>query len=253
MAKLHELLAVEGNLKAQADKVTNDTMSVTFQNKKHHFVQKVVTYKPLAEGAPEVKEEQLDIQTTVPKEIAWLTQFLLKSLDASYQVDEGNTQARADVILEDGTTLLDQVPATCLLELEKRIQALHKFVQSIPTLDPAKGFRPDESMGVGVYKARDDVRPRTKKVLKYVQISPATDKYPAQVKDWTEDEITGYATVSEWSGLITTADKGRLIERVEDLQRAVKQARSRANSVDVDVLTKKIGLKLLKHVFSEYL
>jgi predicted nucleotide-binding protein len=166
MPKLHELLAVEKNLKSQADK-TRLELSATFGKKTHHFTQKVVTFRPIQENVPPVTEEQLDLQTTVPREIKWVSSFIVKSLDASYQVDEGNTQARADVVLEDGTVLLEAVPTTGLLRLEHRLKELHDFVVAIPTLDPAKGFRPDESVGTDVFKARDDVRPRTKKTLKY--------------------------------------------------------------------------------------
>jgi hypothetical protein len=252
MPKLHELLAVEKNLKSQADK-TRLELAGTFGKKTHHFTQKVVTFRPIQENVPPVTEEQLDLQTTVPREIKWVSSFIVKSLDASYQVDEGNTQARADVVLEDGTVLLEAVPTTGLLRLEHRLKELHDFVVAIPTLDPAKGFRPDESVGTDVFKARDDVRPRTKKTLKYVQLAAATDKFPAQVKDFMEDEVIGHAVVQEWSGLITVAQKGKLLERVEDVSRAVKRARSRANEAEVDVLTKKVGSKLLKHIFAEYI
>jgi hypothetical protein len=68
-----------------------------------------------------------------------------------------------------------------------------------------------------------------------------------------EDEVIGHAVVQEWSGLITVAQKGKLLERVEDASRAVKRARSRANEAEVDVLTKKVGSKLLKHIFAEYI
>ena len=87
----------------------------------------------------------MSIQTTVQKELGWIKGHMAKALDASFQVAEANTKARADVVLEDdaGTVLLKDVPATALLELEKRAVEIQQLVASIPTLDPAKGFTPD--------------------------------------------------------------------------------------------------------------
>src|SRR5205807_141875 len=103
------------------------------------------------------------LQSTVPDELRWISDFLVRSLDVSYQVSEANTAARANVELEDGTVLLSNVPATTLLELEKRMKEMQDLVNSIPTLDPAKGFKQDPDRGANVYKAREDVRTRTKK------------------------------------------------------------------------------------------
>src|SRR6266566_6352748 len=116
MAKLHELLAVEGNLENQANKCRADLVT-TFEKKRHNFEEKRVVFTPLAEGSPAVQETQSDIQTTVLKELEWIAPYIIKALDASYQVAEANTEARADVVLDDdaGTVLLRSVPATSLL------------------------------------------------------------------------------------------------------------------------------------------
>ena len=247
-SKLHELLAVDGNLKAQADKTRSELMS-TFEKKTHLFTEKIVTFKPLEENQPSVTESQLDIQTTVPKELKWISDFMIKSLDVSYQVAEANTIARADVVMEDGTVLLSQIPATSLLELEKRAKELHDFVSKIPTLDPAKGFKADPDKGEGIYKAREDNKARTKKTLKVLTLAPATDKHPAQAKEYTEDVPVGTITTLEWSGLITTAAKGDMLSRVEDFARAVKQARSRANEQEITKSDNKIGAKVINYIF----
>jgi hypothetical protein len=248
MAKLHELLAVEGNLKGQAEKTRNDLIA-TFTNKGHHFSEKTISFKPNEEGAATITESQLDLQTTVPRELKWIAPFLIKSIDVSWQVAEANTVARADVILDDGRTLLKQIPATSLLELEKRCRELSDFVSKIPTLDPAKGFRHDASRGADVFRARDEVKSRTKKVNEPLVLAPATDKHAAQVQLVTRDVVTGDITTMEWSGLITVADKGNMLSRVEELSRAVKAARSRANDQEVAKTDKKIGSDIVNYVF----
>jgi len=249
MSKLHELLAVDGNLKAQADKTRAELMG-TFEKKQHHFSEKTVSYKPFEEGTPTTIEGQLDIQTTVPKELKWISDFLVKSLDVSYQVAEANTVARADVVLEDyDGVFLSQLPATSLLELEKRSKELHDFVMAIPTLDPAKGFRADPDKGGDVFKAREEKKTRTKKVNKPLTLAPATDKHPAQVQLVTEDVPVGEITTLEWSGLITVAAKGDMLSRVEDFTRAVKKARSRANEQEINKIDTKIGQKIISYIF----
>ncbi len=252
MAKLHELLAVDVNLKQQADKTRTELMS-TFEKKTHLFSEKIVSYKPDEENGQTVVESQLDIQTTVPNELKWIRDFLVNSLDVSYQVAEANTIARADVVLEGGDSmpLLSQLPATSLLELEKRAKELHDFIAAIPTLDPAKGFRVDtEKSSLGdVFKAREDRKIRTKKTNKVLTLAPPTDKHPAQVQVVVEDVPVGTITTLEWSGLITTAAKGDMLSRVEMLTRAIKKARSRANEVEINKSETKIGAAIINFVF----
>jgi hypothetical protein len=248
MPKLHELLAVEGNLKAQADKTRNELMG-TFQKKSHHFTEKTVSYKPFDEKEQTVVESQLDLQSTIVKELRWISEFLTKALDVSYQVAEANTTARADVLLDDGTTLLANIPATALLELEKRAKELHDFITAIPTLDPAKGFKADPERGEDVYRARDDKRPRTKKSPRVITLAPPTQQHPAQVQLIQEDVPVGETTTIEWSGLITVAAKGDMLSRVERLARAVKQARSRANEVQVAADKNRVGAAIISYVF----
>lgn len=250
MPKLHELLATNASKRAQADK-TRSELSSTFRNKSHLFTEKIVTYKPFGEGAPAETESQLDLQTTVPKELKWISQFLTSAIDSAYQVDEANTQARADVILENGTTLLIGVPATALLQLEKRAAELREFILAIPTLDPAKGFQPALDKGADIFVAREEKRERTKKTLKVLTLAAATDKHAAQAKEYYEDVPVGTVTTLEWSGLITTAAKGDMMSRVEDLGRSLKKARSRANEQDIPKATQTIGQQLVGYVFGQ--
>jgi len=134
MAKLHELLAVETNLESQANKVMAE-LANTFEKKRHLFGEKRITFTASAEGAQPITEEQSDIQSTVAKEVEWVTGILAKALDLGHQIDMANTLALADVVTEDGVTVLQSVPATSLLQLEKRIKGVHDLVVAIPTLD----------------------------------------------------------------------------------------------------------------------
>src|SRR5262245_10808730 len=96
MPKLHELLAVNANLKGQADKCRGDLLQ-TMEKKRHLFTEKLVTYKPIEENAQTITEEQSDLQTTVSKELGWISEQIANSLDVSYQIARTNTAARADI------------------------------------------------------------------------------------------------------------------------------------------------------------
>lgn len=248
MGRLHELLAVESQLENQANKVRADLIN-TFEKKRHLFEEKRVVFKPSVETERETVETQSDIQSTVKKELTWIQGHLAKALDASYQVAEANTQARADVVLDDDaqTVLLKDVPATALLELEKRIAEIQVLVNAVPTLDPAKGFVIDPQRD-NAYKAREVVKTRTKKVTDVLIKYPATKEHPAQTEVITVDKSIGEIREQEWSGLVTPAEKSELLERVESVSRAVRRARSRANEVEVDS-SKKIGSKILRFIF----
>ncbi len=248
MAKLHELLAVSPNLQNQAAKATSDVL-VSFDKKKHLFGEQIVTFTPKEEGAQAITEARSDLQETVHNQVDFVTRLWSKVLDVDYQMDVANTQASADVILEDGTPLLADVPATTLLELETRLKSLRDFAAAIPTLDPAKGFVPDMSRGKGIFKAREVQKNRTKKEQRPMVLYPATDKHPAQVQVITEDIKVGTITEQEWSALITPATKSDVLDRCDMLLRAVKKARSKANEQEIDPDKLKIGKKVLNFVF----
>jgi hypothetical protein len=247
--QLHEVLAVEGNLENQANKTRTDLIA-TFEKKRHLFEEKTVLFTPNGEGQQVVRESQSDIQSTVVKELDWITPHLTKALDASFQVAVANTVARADIVLEDDaqTVLASAVPATALLELEKRLAELHLLVVAIPTLDPAKGFTLDANRGVGMFVAREVMKNRTKKTQRVLIKYEATKEHPAQTELVAEDVPVGVLREQEWSGLITPAAKADMLARVDLLIRAVRRARSRANETEVDI-TKVIGKRLVEYAF----
>lgn len=248
MSKLHELLAVEGNLENQSNKCRTELLA-TFDKKKHLFQESRVTFTANTEGAQPVTEQQSDIQSTVAQELEWISGIAAKAIDASHYIDLANTQAKADVVDEDGTTILKDMPATSLLQLEKRLKEVHDLVVGIPTLDPAKGFQLDKDRGVGIYRAREVTKQRTKKTPKVITLAPATKEHPAQVQLIHEDLPVGEIREQEWSSMITPATKADVIDRCDMLLRAVKKARSKANEQEIEVKGKQIGKLLLDYVF----
>lgn len=237
MPKLHELLAVEQQLKTQSES-TRAELKNTFDKKKHLFEEKRSSFVPNKEGLLPASEVQSDIQSTVPQEFKWISGIMTKAMDTSYGVAEGNMLSRADVIMDDGSVVLSNVPATALMELEKRVSEIHELIKTAPTLDPAKGFRLDPDRGKDIFKAREITKTRTQKAQRVIVKYAATEHHPAQTELVSEDVPIGTITEQEWSGLITPARKSELLEKTEELKRAVKKAKFRANEVTLTVLPK---------------
>jgi hypothetical protein len=242
-------LAAETNLETQAEKCRTDLIE-TFGKKRHHFEEKHEVFTPSVEGEQPVTKIICDIQTTVHKELSWIAESLSKALDAGFHIAEANTKARADVIIEGDANLvlLEGLPATALLELEKRAVEIRELVAAIPTLDPAKGFSPDAQRGEGHYKARDVLKTRTKKDTKVITKFPPTKEHPGQAELQTVDVPIGTVAEQEWSSMITVAEKAEMMNRAEMLIRAFKRARSRANDQEIEP-SKKIGQRILNYVF----
>jgi len=249
MGKLHELLAVEGNLETQAEKVRAD-LANTFEKKAHLFREKKTVFKPTVENEREAVSVECDLQTTVKAQLDELSDYLARSWDASNQVAETNTKARADVVLEDdeATVLATGMTATSLLDLEKKVAKVRDLLKTIPTLDSAMGFQPDPNRGANVWKAREIVKTKTKKTTEVIVKYQATKEHPAQTELRDVDKPIGELHEQEWSGLITPAEKTQLLARVEMLERAIRKARSRANDAEVEA-NRKIGKKFLQFVF----
>jgi hypothetical protein len=234
--KLHELIAVEGELQGTARKILEETKT-TFDKKADHFLahrKQVKMLAATAEAQAEELSEETAIDTTVSEKLDHMQGALVRWLDAVAQKERTNQDARADLVV-DGQVILKDAPATFLLGLEDKFKAIRAVYEEIPTLAPGRTWLPDAGHAKkGVYKVSpDEVKIRTKKVAKPVVLYEATKEHPAQVKEMTEDVTVGTITTEHWSGMISPAEKSDLLERIDKLIRAVKKARQRANSVDI--------------------
>src|SRR5690606_717028 len=158
--------------------------------------------------------------------------------------DWANTQARADVVV-DGEVLLEQVPATYLLFLEKQLAELAVFVKRIPILDPAEEWHRDEA--AGLFKTPPTTAIRTKKVQRPIVLYQATKEHPAQTQLISEDVVVGTWLTIKHSGALPAARKQTLLERIERLIDAVKFARERANGVPAP--RREVGERLFEYLF----
>ena len=245
--KLHQVLAIETNVREQSQK---DLTAA------HHGLQKSEllfglskTYAPLNEEGEKLPAEDKILQTRTPEVLRSTAEILAKLYDTVAMRDFANCYAKADVILDDGTVLIKDAPATYLLWLEKKLNDLHTFVGKLPVLPADTEWEFDEKQNC--FKSREIKTSRSNKESYPLVVSPATDKHPAQVVEKTRDIVVGYYQTIKYSGAMKAKDVAQMKERVEQLQRAVKFAREHANTVEAK--KQEVGGKLLAFVFGEHL
>lgn len=236
---LHEILAVEQELKANAERARAQLIDA-FRTKQAHFTGIRRTYRPFAvdENSSESGGERLEAETrlakTVPEELAAVLREVGKAIDLGFQLDEANTRARADIVV-DGEVLVADVPATFLLQLERRLKELSAVFKEVPTFDPVRLWSVDPSADKKhVLRAEPVTTIRKQRTRKYNVMVEASKEHPAQVDIVEVDEPVGEIRSYEWTGMLSVGKKAALLEQLDRLLAAVKQARSRANTIEVD-------------------
>lgn len=237
MAKLYELLAAEASAVAGHDIVAEETVKVFARPDAFVKTTKTTTYFSEEDHKLDTLESKDNITTVRDRlEYSFGAAFISR-LDMMSQRDRTNQEARADVII-NGEVLLAQVPGITLLALETFLAKKRKELEAIPTLQPGPVWIDD--VATGLRKAAETkVSFRTKKTIRAIVLSPATDRHPAQVQAINEDVPIAKIEDRVWSGMATSNDKHNYLARIEALIVAVKKARQRANSQEVVKL--KIG------------
>ncbi len=188
------------------------------------------TYTPTQDDGqpfpPEVKRVQIRVQDALAK----VGEALTDLLNTTAIKDFTNMIAKADVVV-DGKILLEGAPVTYLLFLEKELRDLRTFVEKFFELDAASEwvFNPN----TGLHQTPPVTTQKTAKIQEAVVVVQATDKFPAQVKDQTRDVVIGNWTIVNHSGGMSASQKEKLLRRITKLEEAVKNARERANLVEI--------------------
>lgn len=240
---LNKLIAIESGVKSASKRKETDL---------YHRLQKTAllngitrTYQPKDEDGDKLPSETTLVQVKTEEVLKELSAELTRLFDVTLTKEVGNSQAKADVVV-DGKTLLKQVPVTYLLFLEKQLVDINTFVSKLPTLDPASEWNYDDNNDVWLTAPVQTVR--TKKVPRNWVKAEATEKHPAQVEIFHEDVIVGTWTKIDSSGAIPAKRKTELLSRVEKLITAVKFAREEANSLTVE--DQHAGEKVFNYLFS---
>jgi len=225
--KLNQVLAVERQTKGKTHSAITRIHQATQKSQLFNGFSKV--YKPNDEDGEQFPPENVRVQMSVPDSLKQARRALSELFDVTTTKDFANRAASADVVV-DGDTILEGVPATTLLFLEKQLTDLHTFVAKLPTLDPSEEWAFDEA--AGLWKTPASQTTKTKKVQKPLVLYPATDHHPAQTQIIAEDVIVGNWTKVSQSGAIPGTEKTAMLERIEKLQKAVKYAREEANQTE---------------------
>lgn len=237
MGKLHELLAIEADKKKAAERLTNESIK-TFK-KDNLFTGTLKRTEMFDDEAEPFPDEHLKLETTVEENLDYSLKALIKYWNAVAQKDATNANAKADVIVR-GKTILKDVPGVTLLGMEKKLHELKNLFNAIPTLKPGITWEPDtDNEKDGIYKAKYDSQTfKTKTELEFPEVSPATERHPAQIKEVSVTRNIGKYTTSSWSGMVTPHKKAKWITNLEDLLSGVKKARQRSNdqeTVDIEI------------------
>lgn len=247
MTKLNQIIAIENGEKARSNKATAPLFHALDKDT-ILFVGLTRTYEPVDETGEQLPEESVRVKATVNDIIEMFVKNCSRLLDVSATKDMSNTTAFADVVVGD-QTIIAKAPVTFLLPFEKFLsQEVRGLVETMPVLDPAQDWSESNSERQGIYETPVVRRHRTKKVNKVLELSPATDKHPAQVQLVAEDVLAGYWNEKKFSGAVPASRKAELVERVEDLIAAVKFAREKAN--DTEVTDLKVGEAVFGYLFA---
>lgn len=202
------------------------------------------TYRPKDDEGDMLPPESTRVQVRADASIREAAKTLTDLFDITATKDWGNCEARADVMV-DGEVILEQVPVTYLLFLEKQLVDLKTFVEKLPTLDPSEHWEYDPA--ADCWAATPTETTRNKKIPRNHVLSEATEHHPAQVQVYHEDVVVGYWKAKKYSGALPQARVSELMSRIEKMQTAVKYAREEANSSEVQ--RQKIGDKFFGYLF----
>jgi hypothetical protein len=244
MPKLNQILAVEKGVKtrvyAEFTELHKATQKAAVMNGFHK------AYQPKEEGGESYPPESQKVQLNHDDVIARVGAALTELFDVTATKDWTNCVTKADVIV-DGQAILENVPATYLLFVEKQLSDLHTFIAKMSELDPGADWIFDAS--TGLHKTEPTQAQRTKKVQKPIVLYDATEHHPAQTQLITDDVVVGHWTTVKHSGAIPAPLKKKLLGRIEALSKAVKFAREQANAVEAE--EKKVGKAVFDFIFGE--
>lgn len=236
---LHEILAVEQEKKAGAERARSKSIE-TFRSKQSHFTGIRRTFTPFAvdeergEQAGERLEAQTNLVKTVMEELQNTFGVLSHAIDIGFQLDEANTRAKADIIVDERVLATD-VPATFLLQMERRLGEVRALLKEVPTFDPVRRWEIDLSADkANVLRSEVVTTIRKQRTRQYNVMVEATKEHPAQVDIVETDKPVGEIKSYEWTGMLSPGKKAALLLQLERLLTGIKQARSRANLTHIE-------------------
>lgn len=243
MPKLNQIVAIVSGKKSETEKARKAIYKIA--QKSDLFNGHVRKYSPNDEDGDQLPDESKRVQQNVPGLIRAFRDAISDLWDCVATQDTSNSLAKADIILDNGTVLVEGVPVTTLLWLDKQLTDLRTFVSHLPVLDPSYDWTWDQNSLC--YKTMPTITTRTQKQPKPVVKYDATEHHPAQTELFTQDVIIGRWSTLQFSGAIPLETKKKYEDAVSRLIVSVRKAREQANSIDA--VERKISAALLDYVF----
>jgi len=243
--KLHELIAVEPDLKGTAEKILIEAVG-TFSKRENLFLGSSRRYVPLFENEPKQPDENKAITETVIDKLRYVFGIAAKAVDALASKEVTNLTALASVEM-NSKVVWNSLPAVVLINFENYFKRIRDALEHIPTLDPGEDWKWDEKSNHFVTDEKQAFR--TKKVLKALVKYEATKEHPAQVETYSEDIPVGVWHGRKFSAMLSPKQKSDMLSRVDELIRAFKEARQRANNVEVSEI--RIADLLFSYILGE--
>jgi hypothetical protein len=246
MTRLNQIVAVEKGVKTEAHR----SFAQAFRLVQHEGPLTGIarSYEPRdREQGDALPPESVRVQHTVEDVNDEVARVMTRLFDVVATKDFANTKAKASVTLPDGTTLVEDAPVPYLLWLEKIVSELRGYVAALPTLDPSEAW--DYNPTTRSYATEPTKSFRTRKELHNHVKAPATDKFPAQVDTFTIDKVIGDWTTTKFSGATTEERRRTLLDRLDEVGRAVKFAREEANSMEITDI--KVGEDFFEYLFAD--
>lgn len=245
MLLLHQLLAIEKGTRARATEgiteLHRQTQQVALLQGTHR------KYTPTLEGGTQYPDEVSPVTLRFVDAIEQHNELWSQSIDLQAQKDYTNQHARADVKVDD-RVILEDVPATHLLYLERQIENLRTFLAKIVELPAGVDWRRSDQSGL--HESGEKMTIKTEKVEEALVLYQATERHPAQAEKIVKDKVVGHWTVINSHGGIPAERKRVLLRRVNILLSAVKIAREEANRAEV-LAHDSIAQPLLEFVFED--
>jgi hypothetical protein len=242
MGTLNQVIAIEKGVKARSQAAITEL---------HHTNQKAELFAGLARSYKKKDEDGEDqppenklVQYRVAEMIRGAERARSELMEVTARKDWANCEAVADVVV-DGVTIIPGAPVTYLLFLEKQLLDLRAYFGNLPVLDPAEKWTWDAQ--AGLYKTDETMTNRTKKTQRGITLYEATKEHPAQTQMITEDIVVGQWVTTKQSGALPLPDRQAMVERVEKLLNAVKEARETANMIE-ELPTPNVGEAIFGYI-----
>lgn len=245
MGKLNQIIAVEKGIKSRVYGEITEMHKASQKPDLFNGFSK--TYLKKDDDGEDLPPERKRVQFMVKDVLRTVERASSELMEVTARKDWTNCQAKGDVIV-DGATIVKDAPVSFLLFLEKQVTDLRTFVGSLPVLDESESWTKDANSGL--YKTDAIQTHRTKKLQKPIVLYPATAEHPAQTQMVTEDVIAGFWSQTKQSGAMPKPEREELLEKIEKLLRAVKEARESAN-IHEEVPAPQVGTAVFTYLLGD--